>query len=62
MTFSLPPNWRDRPEDSVSDTADVTSASGGVVVSEGDQVAMEMKEVLVCSGATGGCGQETDKQ
>ena len=48
VTFSLPPSWRDRPEDSVSDSGDVTSASGGGVVSEGDPVAVEMREVLVC--------------
>ena len=48
LTFSLPPSWRDRPEDSVSDSGDVTSASGGGVVSEGDPVAVEIREVLVC--------------
>ena len=32
----------------MSDSGDVTSASGGGVVSEGDPVAVEMREVLVC--------------
>ena len=48
VAFSLPPSWRDRPEDSVSDSGDVTSASGGGVVSEDLPVAVEMGEVLAC--------------
>ena len=48
VTFSLPPSWRDRTDDSVSDSGGNVTSAGGSVVCEGDPVAAEMREVLVC--------------